>query len=128
MNLLLDTHAVLWTLADDPRLGKKAYKLVKQAKPGMLAMSDVTLLEIALLVNRGRFSLEGSLRTLLDEACAAFRVLPIEPAIAVKSMEFELDQADPFDRIIAATAWHHRMALLTRDARLTRCPEIETVW
>lgn len=128
MKALLDTHAILWTLADDGRLGKKARSIVKGAVPGALAISDISLLEIALLVDRGRVTLDGSLRGLLDEVSSCFRVLPIEPAVAEKSMALELEQADPFDRVIAATACHHRLTLVTRDKRLVKSREFETVW
>lgn len=128
MKALLDTHAILWTLADDARLGKKARSIVKGAVPGALAISDISLLEIALLVDRGRVTLDGSLRGLLDEVSSCFRVLPIEPAVAEKSMALELEQADPFDRVIAATACHHRLTLVTRDKRLVKSREFETVW
>lgn len=128
MKALLDTHAILWTLADDARLGKKARSIVKGAVPGALAISDISLLEIALLVDRGRVTLDGSLRGLLDEVSSCFRVLPIEPAVAEKSMALQLEQADPFDRVIAATACHHRLTLVTRDKRLVKSREFETVW
>lgn len=128
MTVLLDTHAVLWALADDPRLGKKARKMIKDTEPDRLAISDMTLLEIALLAERGRITLSGTLRTLLDEVVSAFRVLAINPAIAGKAMAMKLGHADPFDRVIAATAWQHKMILLTRDRRLAACPDIKTLW
>lgn len=128
MIVLLDTHAVLWALTDDPRLGKKARKTIKETAPDHLAISDMTLLEIALLAERGRISLSGTLRTLLEEVASVFRVLAINPAIAGKAMTLKLNHADPFDRVIAATAWHHKMVLLTRDRQLADCPDIKTLW
>lgn len=128
MTFLLDTHAVLWALCDDLRLGPKAKKICREATPDDLTISDMTLLEIALLADRGRISLAGPLPTLLGEVASVFRVLSINPSIAVKAMALTLDQADPFDRIIAATAWHHNLVLLTRDRRLAACPEIKTRW
>ena len=128
MRALLDTHAILWALADDARLGKNARSLVKNATAGALAISDISLLEIALLVHRGRVTLDGSLRALLEEVSASFRVLPIEPAVAEKSKALQFEHADPFDRVIAATASHHRLTLVTQDKRFVKAREFETVW
>jgi PIN domain nuclease of toxin-antitoxin system len=128
VNVLLDTHAVLWALTDDPRLGKKARKTINETGPDNLAISDMTLLEIALLTDRGRISLSGTRKILLEEVATAFRVLSINPAIAGKAMTLNVEHADPFDRVIAATAWHHKMILLTRDRHLTACPDIRTLW
>ncbi|HMP73607.1 MAG TPA: type II toxin-antitoxin system VapC family toxin [Kiritimatiellia bacterium] len=128
MSLLLDTHAVLWTLCDDPRLGKNARKILKASTEKDLFISDMSLLEIALLADRGRITLSGTLQALLGEIASACRVLPINPAIAAKAISLKLNQSDPFDRVIAATAWHHDLILVTRDARLTECREIKTRW
>lgn len=126
--MLLDTHAALWALTDDARLGKKARNAIKKSPPDHLAISDMTLLEIALLADRGRITLAGSLSTLLEEVAGSFRVLAVNPAVAEKAMSLALDQADPFDRVIAATAWHSKRTLLTRDRRLAACTEIRTLW
>lgn len=128
MKVLLDTHAVLWALANDPRLGKGARKMIVQAEADDLAISDITLLEIALLAQRGRITLSGSLGKLLDEVAGAFRVLAISPAIAELAMALRLKQADPFDRVIAASALHHKLLLLSRDRHLAASREVKTLW
>lgn len=128
MKYLLDTHAVLWALADDSRLGKKARKAIEQADPSDLVISDITLLEIAMLANRGRITLADSLGRFLAEVAGAFRVLPINPAIAEIATTLRLEQSDPFDRVIAASARHHKLRLLSRDRHLAACRDVETVW
>ncbi len=128
MKVLLDTHAVLWALANDPRLGKGARRIIEQAEEGDLAISDMTLLEIALLSKRGRITLSGSLGELLDEVAGAFRILAISPAIAELAMTLRLKQADPFDRVIAASALHHELLLLSRDRHLAASRQVNTLW
>ncbi|HMP89228.1 MAG TPA: hypothetical protein PJ991_03455 [Kiritimatiellia bacterium] len=84
MNVLLDTHAILWTLADDARLCDSARNLVNKSDPGTLAISDMSFLEIALLADRGRITLAGSLRVLIDEVASLFRVLSLNPGLRKK--------------------------------------------
>jgi PIN domain nuclease of toxin-antitoxin system len=128
VKFLLDTHAALWALSDDTRLGAKVRETIMQAHPDCLAMSDISLLEISLLAERGRIKLTGSLVELLDAVADAFRILPINAAIAASVTELKLEQADPFDRIIAATARYHQLTLMTRDRRLQGCPDLATLW
>jgi len=57
VKVLLDTHAVLWAAEGDRRLGNSAADLLKNIKPGEAVISDITLLEIAMLVKKQRIHL-----------------------------------------------------------------------
>ena len=56
------------------------------------------------------------------------RVLPITPEIAVLAQEIGLIQGDPADRLIAATAIHHRARLVTADRTLRELSSVDAVW
>ena len=60
MRALLDTHAVLWAAEGDVRLGTSAAELLRSLKTGEAVISDITLLEIAMLAKKGRIRLSVS--------------------------------------------------------------------
>ena len=84
-----------------------------------VALSAVTLLEIAMLVSDGRLRLGVPLdRFFLDiEANPVFDVLPLTHAVALEAALVG-NLRDPMDRAIAATARAHRLSLVTSDQRI----------
>jgi PIN domain nuclease of toxin-antitoxin system len=128
MRLLLDTHAVIWAAEGDRRLGPNARQELQSCGEGEALVSDITLLEIAMLVAKKRIVISISLASYLQELAAMFPVLPIAPGIAAEAVGLALPHSDPFDRIIAATAKYHAIPLLTRDVHLAQYPGIATIW
>lgn len=128
MIALLDTHAIIWSQQGDARLGRDAYRLIEESRADDLAIADISLLEIALLVDKGRIRLAGTARRFLRKTAGRFRVLSIEADIAQVAIELSLPQADPFDRVITATARVHGLPLITRDQSITQSGLVETVW
>jgi PIN domain nuclease of toxin-antitoxin system len=124
----LDTHAVIWSLMDDPRLGKKARELIASSTRDELIVSDMTLLETSMLIAKGRLQTKHEPEFLLGKIAESFRIIPISPEIAHLAVTLKLPHGDPFDRVIAATAVHHKVPLLTRDKALKRSKAVETLW
>jgi PIN domain nuclease of toxin-antitoxin system len=118
--ILLDTHAAIWILCNDPALGKKARDTAVTAlAEAQLAISAISFWEIALLIAKDR------LRSLYDPAetrrlmlQAGVRELPLTGEIAITAVQLDLLHGDPADRFIAATAVAHEAALMTADDRL----------
>ncbi|MNF69702.1 MULTISPECIES: type II toxin-antitoxin system VapC family toxin [unclassified Pseudomonas] len=112
MRVLLDTHILLWTLSDDPKLSAKARKLIESAAE--IYVSAATFWEMAIKVGLGKLNVDLEE---IREYCtqSGFIELPItsEHAIAVKDLEHH--HRDPFDRLIVATAITEPMRLLTAD-------------
>src|SRR5262245_43210306 len=115
MKYLLDTHAVFWTAIDSPKLGRRARKRLASAKQGSIFISDITLLELSILAKRGTIELEPTPSSFLKDLFSRLVVLPIDAEIAVDAAFLDLPHADPFDRVIVATARRHRLTLVTKD-------------
>ncbi len=96
-----------------------------------LAISAATLIELVYLVEKGTFSqthLEA-FHSVIDATDSGFEVVPIDGAIArAVSKVPRAAVADPFDRIIAATALVRAASLVTYDRRIRQFAALETIW
>ena len=116
---LLDTHAWIWWVDHDPRLGRRFLEaldgLPAETRP---AISDISLWEVATLVERGRVRFRIPFAEWLQAAAhpRTVIVLPITPVIAgeVASLPSSFHR-DPADRVIVATSRALNLPLLTRD-------------
>ena len=117
--IVLDTHALIWAIEDERRLGADARARIATAEQADgIGISAITPWEIALLTEKGRLRLSREVREWIMAALAlpAIGLLPIEPAIAIESARLPgAFHADPADRFIVATARHHGVPLLTAD-------------
>jgi PIN domain nuclease of toxin-antitoxin system len=130
--ILLDTHALLWLVAEPARLSRAATEAVRGARStGGLAIASITLWELAMLYVRGHVrghgTVDASIRQVVDAARVSVR--EITPVIAALSVQFPDDfPQDPADRLIAATARAEGLTLVTRDERIRASALVRTVW
>jgi PIN domain nuclease of toxin-antitoxin system len=115
--LLLDTHALLWWLADDPTLSDAARAAIALPENEVL-VSAASAWEISIKVALGKLSLPGD----LEEAIVAegFRPLPFAVRHAVVAGSLPRHHDDPFDRALVAQAQLEHCSLVTRDERIRR--------
>lgn len=128
MTAVLDTHAVIWALENDKRLGSQARKLMASAQSKDVSISDMTLLEISILAHKKRINLSTGVGDYLKKIETLFEVIPVNAAISAKAFELDLPQADPFDRVIVATAAVLKLPLVTRDGYITRSNIHQVIW
>jgi PIN domain nuclease of toxin-antitoxin system len=129
--ILLDTHVVLWLALAPSNISKKARTAMEEARRVSegLAISDITLLEIAQVENKGRIRLNSSLETFLSEIEARFVVLPITGQICVRAIGLPATYPkDPADRVIGATALVEGLSLVTADDDIRRSKALRTIW
>lgn len=128
LKAVLDTHVLIWIAESDPRLSPAALDFVHDCSGDELCISDVSLLEIAMLHHKGRIPSPTPLGRMLGQAESNFHVLRINSNIAAESYALPLIQADPFDRIIVATARYHQLPLITKDRLITESSCVKTIW
>jgi PIN domain nuclease of toxin-antitoxin system len=129
--ILVDTHVVVWLAFDQDQISRKARSAIDDARKNAdgLAISDITLLELATLASKGRIRLDISLESFLQEVESRFVVLPISGRACARAMGFPASYPkDPADRIIGATALVEGLSLLTADREIRRSRTVQTIW
>lgn len=128
--LLLDTCVLIYDALDPKRIPPQVREAIDAADQDQaLCCSDISLWEIAMLVQRGRLDPGTDALSFIRLALQArgITVLPITPEIAQRSVTITF-HGDPADRIIAASAVQHRATLVTPDRKLRQTPEVPTLW
>jgi PIN domain nuclease of toxin-antitoxin system len=120
---LLDTHAWIWWINADARLGKPTIAAL-DALPAddRPFLSDVSLLEVAILVGQKRLILPMPFEEWVDAAAhpRTVRSVPLSPRIAAGVARLAGTFRDPADRVIVATSETLNAPLLTRDKAIIR--------
>ena len=128
MQVLLDTHALLWWLSDDPALTKSARKAIAETK-NTIYVSAASAWEIATKVRLGKLSsaidLASNFTELLEREL--FQTLPISAEHAIRSGLLPGPHKDPFDRMLVCQAVTHGLTLLTPD-RLIHQYHVNVKW
>jgi len=117
MNLLLDTHVLLWWLADDPTLGKDARDTIADAT-NLVLVSAATVWEIVIKKALGKVELPSGFRETLDSQ--PFTRLDITADHAFQVERLPAIHRDPFDRILIAQCMTEGLVLATRDKNIRR--------
>lgn len=129
---IADTHAVLWYLYSDPRLGKGASDFIDAtiAAGDQIGISAISIAEMVYLVEKGRIPVTAlsAVHAATINPRAVLRHIPLDEDIALKMTEIRrLDIPDLPDRVIAATALACSVPVLSRDSKI-RSSNIRTIW
>jgi PIN domain nuclease of toxin-antitoxin system len=128
--IVLDTHVLLWAIADSKKLSRAADAAIRRSRQvDGLAISAISLWELAFLVARGRIRSYGTVESSVNRLIEGVTIKPITPEIATLAAQFPDDcPRDPADRLIGATARAEGLALVTRDEGIRKSPLLKTIW
>ena len=112
MRLLLDAHALLWWLADDPSLGQPARDLISDAANDVF-VSAATVWEISVKRALGKLEAPDDLVGAL--ASEGFKEAPILASDGERAGSLHPHHRDPFDRMLVVQALRLDAAVVTHD-------------
>ena len=119
LKLLLDTHIILWSVAEPDKLLPEVVKEL-ESNSNELWYSPISVWEIHLLAEKGRIfvgsDIDKSIRGIFQRV--PFTEAPINLEVAIESRQVKLPHQDPADRFLAATAKVYDLILVTADRRI----------
>lgn len=124
MRVLLDTHILLWCLADDPKLSNQARRLIENATE--VYISAASYWELAIKIGLGKLEVDLlEIRQAAEQSGFIEVSISSEHAIAILGLANH--HKDPFDRLIVATAITEPMRLITADKLVAQYTELATL-
>ena len=115
VRLLLDTHVLLWSLAEPQKLATRARNALEDVRNDVF-VSAVTAWEVSVKRTKGRMTAPDNLAEVIEEC--GFIHLPLNFHHAGQAAGLPPLHRDPFDRLLIAQAQIEGLILVTRDARI----------
>jgi len=119
MKLLLDTHILLWWLAEPGSLSKEAQTAMSDGG-NIVYVSAAVVWEMVIKKSLGKLAIPGNIEQVLQ--LNNFNLLPITLAHALVADKLQPHHRDPFDRMLIAQAIHEGLTLVNRDAQIQQYP------
>ncbi|PYT54456.1 MAG: hypothetical protein DMG43_06300 [Acidobacteria bacterium] len=128
--ILLDTHVLVWLASDPAKLSRKASEAIRKAsQESGIAISAITLWELAWLAVHGRLDITGTVESFVERISSRTAIRPITVKVAVLANQLPATYSgDPCDRLIGATALAEGMVLVTKDRNIRNCKQVKTIW
>lgn len=128
MKGLLDTHAFLWWINDDPRLSANAREIIADSSLELL-LSSASAWEIVIKSKLGRMKLPPRPDQFILEQMAlnSIESLPINIVHALHVYHLPDHHRDPFDRLIIAQAQIEKIPIITSDGQIAKY-RVEILW
>jgi len=119
MRLLLDTQAVLWFRAGDPRLSNAAREAIESPENSLM-FSMAGLWELAIKISLRRLHLTYTLHEFVQQRLpeSAIQLLDITPEHVYELLNLPLHHRDPFDRLMMAQCLADGINFVSADAEL----------
>lgn len=132
LRAVADTHTVIWFLYDNSRLSPFADQFLDtvEAEGNQIGLSAVSIAEIVYLVEKARIPRDclTRLQQALDLPNSFLMVVPFDRPIAEAMTSVARAEVPDFpDRIIAATATHLNIPLISKDAKI-QASGVPTIW
>jgi PIN domain nuclease of toxin-antitoxin system len=123
MKLLLDTHAFLWYISDDPKLPRYAYNAIRD-KSNEVFLSVVSVWETLVKYKNGKLLLPSDADEYIDASRIAHRIadLALDRRAVAHLLSLPAHHRDPFDRMLICQALAHGLTVVTSDVLFRRYP------
>ena len=129
MRLLLDTHAILWMVSDDPRLTESARNHIRSAE--QLFFSTVSFWEMGIKTSLGKpgFQLAPKWATHIENELRHNGVsqISIQTRHCARVARLPWHHRDPFDRMLIAQSIEENLSVLSKDVQISQY-DIPVVW
>ncbi len=130
--VIADTHAIIWYLLDSPRLSASALAQFEACRTDgiRVGVASISIVEIVYLVDKGRIPAETIplLEKGLQQRPSLLEIVPLTQSIALAVQQVSRGQVpDLPDRVIAATALHLDVPLISRDRKI-ELSDVRTIW
>ena len=127
MDLILDTHALIWFINGDQQLPGKSIQLIQNLE-NKCFISIASIWEIAIKLSLGKLELYGG----FDEISKIitryeFELLPVTFNHIQTLLTLDYHHRDPFDRIIISQGISEKLVIVTKDVNFVRY-NAETIW
>ena len=119
MNLLLDTHILLWWLDDNPALSNAGRRAIA-ASDNLIILSSVVIWEIRIKQALGELEITPDFFQVLKHQ--GFEFLSVTPEHAYAVGDLPMHHRDPFDRMIITQAKLEGLSVVTHDAIFKNYP------
>ena len=128
MDIISDTHPLIWYFTDDPRLSKTALRVFEETiKRGNVIIPAIVLAEIMYVSKRGRIGLTFQKTLGLIEGMENFQISSLDSDILKTADSIKTD-LEMHDRLIVATAIWSGYPLVTRDKKIVESKLVKTIW
>lgn len=124
VKLLLDTHALIWALANDRRLSKRARAAIEDGGNDVFT-SAASAWEIAIKTSAGKLHAPSDLVEAADKVGFVLRPVTFADVAALRALP--PIHRDPFDRMLVAQAQLDNAVLVTKDALIRQYP-VSVLW
>ena len=128
MDLLVDTHAIIWMSSQPHRLSPRARALLEDENNAVSA-SMASFWEMAIKISLGKLDLGAGWMSKLQDFMRdnAVSILPLRPEHCTTLAALPFLHRDPFDRMLIAQALAEKQILISKDGRLSDYG-VEVVW
>lgn len=128
MNILLDTHAFLWWVTDDPKLSTTVRSLIADPD-NIIYLSVISAWEITIKQQSGKLTLPEPAAIYIPSRLTAnrFRTQTVELSHVLKIASLPNYHRDPFDRLLIAQSQVENLPIATVDSLITQY-SVDVVW
>jgi len=120
MDILLDTHTVLWFFEADERLSETAIETICDVENNKY-VSIATLWEVAIKYSIGKLKIDGGFESFIDNIHEnGFILLEVTPGHITEVANLPFIHRDPFDRMLIAQAMIENIPIMTSDSEILK--------